>query len=48
MQHLQSTVEKAGYKTCVLSNDTDVIVALIFRILIFLQQGLKKLWVRAG
>ena len=40
---------QAGYKTCViLSNDTDVIVALLFDIPIFLQQGLKELWVRAG
>ena len=39
----------AGYKTCVvISNDTDVIVALLFYVPIFLQEGLKELWVRAG
>ena len=40
---------QSGYTTCVvISNDTDVIVALLFYVPIFLQEGLKELWVRAG
>ena len=40
---------QAGYKTCVvISNDTDVIVALLFHVPTFLQKGLRELWVRAG
>ena len=39
----------AGHKTCVvISNDTDVIVALLFYMPTFLQEGLQELWVRAG
>ena len=41
--------ERTGYKTCVvLSNDTDVIIALLYFMPIFLQEGLEELWVRAG
>ena len=40
---------RAGHKTCVvISNDTDVIVALLFYMPTFLQKGLQELWVRAG
>ena len=40
---------QAGYKICVvISNDTDVIVALLFYMPIFFQEGLKELWVWAG
>ena len=40
---------QAGYETCVvISNCTDVIVALLFHVSNFLQNGLGKLWVRAG
>lgn len=40
---------RAGYKTCiVVSNDTDVIVALLFHLTTFLQEDLQELWVRAG
>ncbi|KAG1651190.1 hypothetical protein GQR58_027383 [Nymphon striatum] len=40
---------RAGYKTCVvISNDTDVIVALLFYVPVFLQEGLMELWIRAG
>ena len=39
----------AGYSTCVvLSNDTDVIVALLYYVPMFRKEGLKELWVRAG
>jgi hypothetical protein len=40
---------QAGHKTCVvISNDTDVIVALLFHLPTFLQNGLQELWIRAG
>ena len=40
---------RGGYKTCiVISNDTDVIVALLFYVPTFLQEGLQELWVKAG
>ena len=40
---------QAGYTTCVvISNDTDVIVALLFHVANLLQKGLRELWVRAG
>ncbi|KAG1701651.1 hypothetical protein GQR58_004686 [Nymphon striatum] len=40
---------RAGYKTCVvISNDTDVIVALLFYVPVFLQERLMELWIRAG
>ena len=40
---------QAGYKTCVvISNYTDVIVTLLFRVPNFLQKGLGELWVEAG
>jgi hypothetical protein len=40
---------RAGYSTCVvLSNDTDVIVALLYYIPMLQKEGLKELWVRAG
>ena len=51
--HLLDCIQ-AGYKTCgVISNDTDVndtdvTVALLYYVPIFLQKGLKDLWVRAG
>ena len=39
----------ADHKVCVvLCNDTDVIVALLYQIPVFLQHGLSELWVRAG
>ena len=40
---------QAGYKTCVvISNDTDVIIALLYHVPNFLQKGMRELWVRAG
>ena len=40
---------RAGYSTCVvLSNNTDVIVALLYYVPMFRKEGLKELWVRAG
>ena len=40
---------RGGYKTCVLiSNNTDVTVALLFYVPTFLQEGLQELWVKAG
>lgn len=40
---------KAGHTTCVvISNDTDVIVALLYHCPVFIQNGLEQLWVRAG
>ncbi len=40
---------QAGHTTCVvISNDTDVIVAVLYHIPAFLQHGLVELWVRAG
>jgi len=40
---------RAGYSTCVvLSNDTDVIIALLYYVPMFRKKGLKELWVRAG
>ncbi|KAG1650372.1 putative uncharacterized transposon-derived protein F52C9.6 [Nymphon striatum] len=40
---------RAGYKTCVvISNDTDVIVVLLFYVPVFLQEGLMELWIRVG
>jgi len=40
---------KAGHKVCVvISNDTDVIVALLYHIPVFQQHNLEQLWVRAG
>ena len=39
----------AGHKICVvISNDTDVIVALLHHIPVFVQHDLDELWVRAG
>ena len=38
-----------GIKRCVvLSNDTDVIVALLHHMCVFEKKGLEELWVRAG
>ena len=46
--HVLDSVE-AGHKVCVvISNDTDVVVALLYHIPTFLQHGLEQLWVRAG
>ena len=40
---------RTGHKKCtVLSNDTDVIVALIHHFAVFAQEGLEQLWVKAG
>ena len=40
---------RTGHKKCtVLSNDTDVIVALIYHFTVFAQEGLEQLWVKAG
>ncbi len=40
---------QAGYKTCVvITNYTDVIVTLLFRLPNFLQKGLGELWVQVG
>ena len=40
---------RAGYSTCiVLSNDTDVIIPLLYYVPMFRKEGLKELWVRAG
>ena len=40
---------RSGYKIyVVISNDTDVIIALLFYVPVFLQEGLTELWVRAG
>ena len=40
---------KDGYKVCVvISNDTEVIVALLHHMPVFLQYNLEELWVRAG
>ena len=40
---------RSGYKTCVvISNDTNVIIALLFYVPVFRQKGLTELWVRAG
>ena len=40
---------KSGHRVCVvISNDTDVIVALLYHMPVFLQHNLKELWVRAG
>ena len=46
--HVLDTV-RAGYKRCVvMSNDTDVIVTLLFHFRVFIQEGLDQLWVKAG
>ena len=46
--HIKDALE-AGYNVCVvISNDTDVIVALIYQMQMFLQCNLHDLWVRAG
>jgi len=40
---------RAGYSTCIaLSNNTDVIIALLYYVPVFHKEGLKELWVRAG
>ena len=40
---------KAGNKVCiVISNDTDVTVALLYHMPVFIQNGIEELWVRAG
>lgn len=40
---------KSGYKRCVvISNDTDVIVSLLYHIPLFKDHNLEELWVRAG
>ena len=45
--HVLGSLE-AGHKVCVIiSNDTDVIVTLLYNIPIFLQHNLEELWVRA-
>ena len=37
---------RAGYSTCiVISNDTDVIIALLYYVPVFHKEGLKELWV---
>ena len=39
----------SGYSVCVVvSNDTDVVVALLYHMQVFLQHNLEELWVRAG
>ena len=46
--HIKVALE-AGYYACVvISNDTDVIVALLYHMQMFLQCNLHGLWVRAG
>ena len=40
---------KTGHKRCVVvSNDTDVVVGLLYHMPFFLQQNLEELWVKAG
>ena len=40
---------KAGHKVCVvISNDTDVTVALLYHMPVFLHHGIEEIWVRAG
>ena len=40
---------REGYKIClVISNDTDVAIALLYHLTTFLQEGLHELWVRVG
>ena len=40
---------RSGYKRCVvISNDTDVIVTLLFHFIVYVQEGLEQLWVKAG
>lgn len=40
---------KAGHQVCmVISNDTDVTVALLYHMPVFIQHGIEELWVRAG
>ena len=40
---------RSGYKRCVvISNDTDVIVTLLFHFTVYAQEGLEQLWVKAG
>ena len=40
---------KAGHKVCiVISSDTDVTVALLYHMPVFIQHGIEELWVRAG
>ena len=40
---------KAGNKVCVvISSDTDVTVALLYHMPVFIQNGIEELWVRAG
>ncbi len=47
-KHVLNTLE-AGHSVCVIiSNDTNVIVALLYYMPIFQQLGLTELWVRAG
>ena len=37
-----------GFKTCVVISNEPVIIALLFYVPVFLQEGLTELWVRAG
>ena len=40
---------RTGYRKCtVFSNDTDVVVALIYHFTVFAQEGLEQQWVKAG
>ena len=46
--HVMDSLQ-AGHKVCVvICNDTDVIVALLYHMPVFLQHDLAELWVRAG
>ena len=46
--HVLDCLEKQHSICVVITSDTDVIVALLYHMPVFLQKGLKELWVRAG
>ena len=45
--HVLDCLEKQHSICVVITSDTDVIVALLYHMPVFLQKGLKELWVRA-
>ena len=46
--HLLDWIENEHSVCVVITSDTDVIVALLFHMPVFLRNGLEELWVRAG
>ena len=46
--HVFDAIKSGNLKITFLSNDTDVIVTLLFHMSLFLQNGLIQLWVKGG